>query len=88
MFVSGQNVPEACVPISECPLLNWMMRNKHQIPGKTAAEVIDHVASKSCGFEDSIPLVNCPLEEDADEVGNRNDENVENENNTEENEVD
>merc|ERR1712142_969265 len=54
----------SCVKLSQCEHLDWMMRNKHNIPGVTSSEVAQHLNSLNCGFQGGEPKVNCNDVED------------------------
>jgi len=48
-----------CVRLSECKQLDWMMRNKDNIPGVTSSQVQAHINSLKCGSQGQEPKVNC-----------------------------
>jgi len=62
-LVIGQG-EASCVKLSQCEHLDWMMRNKHNIPGVTSSEVAQHLNSLNCGFQGGEPKVNCNNVED------------------------
>jgi len=52
-----------CVRLSECQHLDWMMRNKDNIPGVTSAQVEAQINSLNCGSQGQEPKVNCSNDE-------------------------
>lgn len=60
---------DRCIPLTQCRVLNWMLRNRNHIEGQSSHDVIGYVFSRHCGFENlSTPKVRCPADDDF-EVG-------------------
>merc|ERR1712018_777818 len=58
---------QECVPLSDCPSLLALWRNRHRIPGRNVYQVSQTLIAAHCGRRNNQPLVQCDEEEDEEE---------------------
>ena len=50
-----------CIPLRYCPEFLSMLQNKHNVPGMTFPEVLQHIQDHTCGFDGNDPKVKCNI---------------------------
>merc|ERR1712038_328331 len=58
---------QECVPLSDCPSLLALWRNRHRIPGRNVYQVSQTLREAHCGQRNNQPLVQCDEEEEEEE---------------------
>ena len=61
MRQQGRISNRICIPLRYCPEFLSMLQNKHNVPGMTFPEVLQHIQDHTCGFDGNDPKVKCNI---------------------------